>query len=322
MKKIKWAILGTSYISEVLAKAIKQSKTGELIAVCSRSMKSAQAFSDKFSSVKSYDDINQLLLDDSIDAIYNGLPNHLHKETTILAAKAGKHVLCEKPFAHHAGAALEMIEAVKQADVFCMEAFMYRSHPLTAKLKALLTSKVIGEVRFYQAVYTADIVDIANQTAGGAIRNLGCYPVSLVRLLAKEPVFMSASGRFRNNNKEQDSQASALLTFENGVQASITTADDMPFTWQFIACGTKGSLRVVTNPWLPIQDENIIEIYGPENSLRETVKVTADMPLYSYQIDVMAQCIYEPQLREKLGVSLVDSLNNIKVLDEWRRLIS
>lgn len=322
MTTVKWAILGTSYISEVLAEAIQHSDTGELIAIYSRSIDKANTFAKKFSCAKSYDNLEALLEDNEIDAIYNGLPNHLHEETTILSAKAGKHILCEKPLTHHTQSAINMIDCIQQTNVFCMEALMYRSHPLTEKIVSLLNNAVIGEVKHYQALYTADIASVANPTAGGAIRNLGCYPVSLIRLLAGEPLSLIGSGYTRDNNKEKDAQASLILTLPNNVQATVTTADNLPFSWLFAIYGSKGNLRVVTNPWLPNQTNNIIEIYGPENILKETITVTADKPLYSYQIDIMGECINNPNQRGKVGISLKDSLNNMKILDQWREQIT
>lgn len=321
MKKIRWGIIGTSFISEVLATAITQSETGELIAVCSRSIPQAESFSRKFLVQNCYDSIDNFLASNEIDAVYIGLPNHLHKEMVMRSISAGKYVLCEKPFARDAVEASQMCDAIEKTNLFCMEALMYRSHPLTAKIQELVDDKVIGDITSLQAAYHADIADIANKTAGGAIRNLGCYPVSLIRLLVGEPLSITGCGRVRDNDIEQDAQASALMVFENNIQAMVSTADDLPFFWQFTVCGTKGSLRVVSNPWLPSQNNNIIEIYEAENKLLDRIEVSADKPLYSYQVDVIGQCIAEPELRNHLAISLQDSLSNMKVLDAWRNQI-
>src|SRR3990167_4502758 len=212
---IKWGILGTSYISEVMANAIQESQTSELVAIGSRSITTAKNFANKFSIPRFYNDYQKLINDNDIDAIYIGLPNHLHKEWIIRCAQAGKNVLCEKPFVISIEDAREVIAVIEKTNVFCMEALMYRCHPFTKKLQELIQSKIIGDIKLYNATYTANISDIANPTAGGSIRNLGCYPISLVRLLAKaEPIEICGSGRMSQKN-ETDNQASVILKFED-----------------------------------------------------------------------------------------------------------
>lgn len=166
-KTINWAILGTSYISEVMAKAIHESKTSNLVAVGSRSLEKAKAFSTQFSIPKYYTHYEDLLKDEDIDAIYLGLPNHLHKEWIIRCAQAGKNILCEKPFVISIEEAHEVISVIEKSKVVCMEALMYRCHPFIQKLQELVQSKIIGDIKLYNATYTANISEIANPTAGG-----------------------------------------------------------------------------------------------------------------------------------------------------------
>ncbi len=133
-----------------------------------RSKATGEAFAKRFSVARHYDDYQALLNDKHIQAVYIGLPNHLHKEWIIRAAQAGKHILCEKPFVLNAIEAHEALAAVETAQVICMEALMYRHHPLIAKLKELVHGNLLGEIKLYQAVYTADIAALANTVAGAA----------------------------------------------------------------------------------------------------------------------------------------------------------
>ena len=313
---IKWGIVGTSFISEVMAKAIQESNTGQLAAIASRSLASAIKFSDKFSIPKFYDDYQALLNDDDIDAIYIGLPNHLHKEMIIRCAQAGKHILCEKPFVISTDEVDEVISIVKKSNVFCMEALMYRCHPFTKKLQELIQNKIIGNIKLYNATYTANIANVANPIAGGSIRNLGCYPISLVRLLANaEPIEIRSMGRMNPKN-QTDNQASVILKFENGSMAVVSTADDIEMFWQFDIYGTEGSLKVITNPWLPDINNKIIIYRNGEHTPTE-INVTAEKSLYTYQIDTAGNCITNGNFTKHDGVSLKDSLGNVNVIEAW-----
>jgi predicted dehydrogenase len=316
-KRIKWGILGTSPISEVMAKAIQASHSGQLLAIGSRSLLKAKNFSETYSVPNYYDDYDALMNDDEIDAIYIGLPNHFHKEWILRSAKAGKHILCEKPFVLNTNEAREVIDLVEKSNVFCMEALMYRCHPFTKKLQELVQNKMIGDIKLYNATYTANIADIANPTAGGGIRNLGCYPISLIRLLAKaEPIEIRAMGR-RSPETQNDNQASAILKFENGSMAVVSTADDITMCWQFDIYGTEGSIKVITNPWLPDCNSNKILLYKNGEDNPQEINVTADKSLYTYQIDTVGECILSGEFTKHGGISLADSYGNVAVLEQW-----
>lgn len=315
-KTIKWGILGTSYISEVMADAIKASQTSELVAVGSRSITSANHFANKFSLSRPYDDYEKLLNDNNIDAIYIGLPNHLHKEWMIRCAKAKKNILCEKPFVVSITEAHETISSIEKENVFCMEALMYRHHPFTQKLQEIIQSEILGDIKLYHAFYAAPIADVANPTAGGSIRNLGCYPISLVRLLANaEPIDIRGTGRINLKNGT-DNQASVILTFPDNVMAVVSTADDMEMSWQFEIYGTKGHLKIITNPWLPC-NQNRLLITLHHQKMPVEINVTAEKPLYTYQIDYTNMQILQREKRGYTDASLTDSLGNTIVLETW-----
>jgi predicted dehydrogenase len=316
---IKWAILGTSYISEVMASAIQESQTSELYALGSRGMEKGNTFASQFAIPKLYNDYQKLLEDEDIDAVYIGLPNHLHKEWMIRCAQAGKHMLCEKPFVISIKEAHEVISAVEAARVFCMEALMYRCHPFAKKLKELIQNKIIGEVKLYNATYTAHIADIANPTAGGSIRNLGCYPVSLIRLLANaEPVEITGVGRMSQEN-HTDNQASVILKFPDNSLAVVSTADDIKMCWQFDIYGTQGHLKVLSNPWLPSREDNKILIYLNGTETPQEINIRADKSLYTYQIEAVNAHIIDKNAGD--GISLLDSLGNTIVLETWLKQI-
>jgi predicted dehydrogenase len=320
---IRWGILGTSSISEVMAAAIQDSASSQLVGVASRSLATAQSFAEKFAIPHAYQGYDALLASPNIDAIYIGLPNHLHKEWIIRCAQAHKHILCEKPFVTSIEEAQEVFTAIAKANVFCMEALMYRCHPFTKKLQELIQDKVIGEIKLFKTIYTANIANIANPKAGGSIRNLGCYPISLVRLLANsEPVEMVSLGRL-SDKTGNDSQASTILRFENQMIAVVSTADDIDMFWQFDVYGTEGHLKVKTNPWLPGLQDNKVLIYREGKTTPLEISVVADKPLYTYQIDKVNHWISTEHFSGENydGVSWQHSLGNIAVLEKWLKQI-
>lgn len=313
---IKWGILGTSFISEVMAKAIHASTSSELLSVGSRSLSSAKHFAEQHHIPKAYGNFQSLLDDPEVDAIYIGLPNHTHKEWIIRCALAGKHILCEKPFVLNAAEAHEVISVLEETRVFCMEALMYRCHPFTQKLQELVQSKILGDIKLYNAVYTAPIAHLANPVAGGSIRNLGCYPVSLIRLLAgAEPIEIIGTGR-QNTDNQTDSQASVILKFPDNSIATVSTADDFAMVWQFDIWGSEGRLQVISNPWLPdVENKCIIQRYDEKEPIE--IKVSSEKLLYTYQIDTVNDCIIKRDLSAQEAISLSDSLGNSIVLETW-----
>lgn len=322
---IRWGILGTSEISGSIATAIQASTTSTLEAIAGRTLEKAQQFAEQYQIKTAHGSYDALLADPNVDAIYIGLPNHLHKEWIMRAAVAGKHILCEKPFVISLEEAQEALAVVKKANVFCLEALMYRHHPLTLKLIELVKSKVLGEIKRFNAIYTANIAAVANTTAGGSILNLGCYPVSLVRLLAgsahhrmtAEPSDLVSIGEM-DTNRNVDRSASLLMQFPKQMTATVTVADDMGMFSQFEVFGTDGMLTMLTNPWMPTQDDNKILIKRHDQAEPIEINVTADKPLYTYQIDAVAEAIQQgSRMADDTDVSWLESLGNTIVLEAW-----
>ncbi|HWA84185.1 MAG TPA: Gfo/Idh/MocA family oxidoreductase, partial [Fimbriimonadaceae bacterium] len=188
---LRWGILATGRIAQQFAGGVKASKTGELVAVGSRTLESAQAFTARHGG-KPYDSYEAVLDDPSVDAVYIATPHHLHAEWTIKAAQAGKGILCEKPFTLDAAEAEHALAAVKKAGVFFMEAFMYRCHPQTLKAKSLVEEGAIGEIRMvasefgFNAARDWDNFRLDGKLGGGALMDVGTYCVSFSRLIAGE----------------------------------------------------------------------------------------------------------------------------------------
>ncbi|MCB0183568.1 MAG: Gfo/Idh/MocA family oxidoreductase, partial [Caldilineaceae bacterium] len=150
---INWGIIGAGSIAKVFANGLRFSKTGQLTAIASRTPGKADALADLFDVEKRYDSYEAILADDTVDAVYISTIHPAHLEPVEMAAKAGKHMLVEKPIAMNAAEAAKMVAAARENDVFLMEAFMYRCHPQIAKLVELIRDGAIGDVLVVRSTF-------------------------------------------------------------------------------------------------------------------------------------------------------------------------
>jgi predicted dehydrogenase len=219
MRKLRWGVLGAAKIAvQKVVPAIQRSERGEVASLASRDLERGRQVARELNIASVHGSYEALLADPAIDAVYIPLPNHLHARWTIAAAQAGKHVLCEKPLALSAREAQTMIDAAKAAGVTLMEAFMYRFHPTWRKVRELCASGAIGEIRAVQSLFSYfndDPKNIRNvaEYGGGALMDIGCYPVSVARMLfGSEPTRVHAAVR-RHPRFGTDVVTSALLEF-------------------------------------------------------------------------------------------------------------
>jgi predicted dehydrogenase len=186
---MRWGVIGTGWVARTFIAALRDSAEERVVAVASRDAARAAALAAELNDARSYGAYTELLADTEVDAIYIGLPNSMHAKWTIACAQAGKHVLCEKPLAVNPAEAEMMFEAARTAGVWLMEAFMYRFHPQTLKVQELIAAGAIGQVRLIRAAFTFTVADPANvrlsaELAGGALMDVGCYPVNFARMIA------------------------------------------------------------------------------------------------------------------------------------------
>lgn len=228
MKKVTWGVLSTAKIGmEKVTPALMRSQWCDVQAIASRSLPSAQAAADKLGIPKAYGSYEELLADPAIEAIYNPLPNDLHVPMTLAAARAGKHVLCEKPIALNANEAAQLREVGDKVHI--MEAFMVRFHPQWLRTRELVRSGVLGELRSVQAWFSyfnrnpTNIRNDANK-GGGALFDIGCYPIVAGRFLFEaEPVRVMALADM-DPDFGVDRTFSAVLDFGAGRQLSFTVS--------------------------------------------------------------------------------------------------
>ena len=329
--KLRWGIISTGVIAHTLARSLAKSNTGELVAVASRTSEAAARFATEFGVQRAYGDYESLLADPEVDVVYIATPHPSHAHWAVLAAQAKKHVLCEKPLAMNFAQVSRMVQAARANDVFLMEAFMYRCHPQTEKLVSLIRSGSLGRIKGVQAsfgfdgAFPADGRLLSNELGGGGILDVGCYPVSMARLVAgvaiddafSEPLEVQAIGHVGERSRV-DEYTVAILKFPGEILASLATSVQL---WQdnvVRVFGSEGRL-LLREPWHPAQHRDFSEILieRPDRE-PETLRVPSADTAYGYEIDAVAAQIEQREARE---MTLADSLGNAQTLDRWRQAI-
>ncbi len=243
---LTWGFLGASRIGRgALAPAVLAAGH-RLHAVGARDLGRAEAFAADFGMARAYGDYRALVEDPVIDAVYVALPNDLHLPWTLAALAAGKHVLCEKPLALTADEVAQMQVAEAASGRRVMEAFCHRFHPQFDVARSWLEQGAIGDLLCAQTHFVGGINDPANfrwqaQLGGGALYDLGCYGVSMLRgLLGAEPVAVAGT---RVNRGDVDARFAAMLDFDGGVSAQVFCAFDGARQQGMELIGTAGSMR-------------------------------------------------------------------------------
>jgi predicted dehydrogenase len=284
--KIRWGIISTAQIGEgQVIPAIQQSRNGVVTAVGSRDLEKAQAFAARCNIPKAYGSYEELIADPDVDAIYNPLPNGMHGEWSIKCAEGGKPVLCEKPLANDAAEAQTMVDAFKKRGVLLAEAFMYRFHPQTEKVKQMVDSGAVGKVHFVQGSFSFSIgneddVRLNKELFGGALMDVGCYCVSVTRyVLGEEPVEVKAIADV-GARSGVDERLVGLMRFPGGALAHMDCSLRTHFTQTYEIRGSHGRIQIERGyvPFRPDPDEPIIIRYwnsspGIEKHTYEEIEV-------------------------------------------------
>ncbi len=318
---INWGIIATGRIARTFADALPESKTGKLVACASRSLESAEAFASDYEGIKAYGTYLELLEDSDVDAVYISTPHPQHAEWCIRALDAGKAVLCEKPLGLNHAEVMAMTNAARRNNTFLMEAFMYRTHPQTQRVVELIENGTIGEVRHieanfgYHAPFNADSRLFSNALAGGGIMDVGCYPMSLARLIAGEPISISAHGHLGETGV--DEWSAALVKFAGGVSAQIATSVSLGMRNDARIYGSKGQIHI-PSPWNPNDAEGNWRLSLITDE-KETI--TGHTPsIYALEADAVGEAL-ATGATESNAMSWADSRGNALALDSWRSAI-
>jgi xylose dehydrogenase (NAD/NADP) len=247
--RVRWGILSTARINRLIIPAIRGSARSDLIAVASRDPGKARAYAAEWRIPRALGSYEALLADPEIDVVYVSLPNSLHAEWTVRALEAGKHVLCEKPLALSVEDVDRIEGAVRRTGRTAAEAFMYRHHPLTETVKAIVDSGRLGAIRGYKGAFTFPLtrehdVRLDSGLGGGSLWDVGCYPVSYTCLLAGGAP-LEAFGWQQNAASGIDLEFAGMLRFADGRVAQLDSGFTGPFRAEMEVIGRDATLRVL-----------------------------------------------------------------------------
>ena len=270
--------------------AIAASTNGRIVAMASRQPERAREMLSPYSDARVAESYDTVLADREVDAVYIPLPNSLHREWTLRALDAGKHVLCEKPLGLDAGEAEEMAAAASRAGLHLMEAFMYRFHPAMREFVARVREPLHIETSFGFQLHDRNDIRLKRELGGGALLDIGCYMVSVSRWILGDPVDVLAKATLENG---VDITTTALLRFEGGATASMWASFESP---------EEQELKVVTR-------HEVLRRNRPFSSWRD--------PHDPYQL--MVESFARSVLNDSpVEISPAESVANMRVLDRIR----
>lgn len=317
--KLRWGILGAARINERLLPAIVEAENAELVAIASRRPGAAAETIAKFgpqqTQVRIYDDLETLLNDDEIDAVYLPLANHEHALWALHAIEHGKHVLCEKPMALSVADVLAIETAARRYRVTVMEGFMYRFHPQHARVLELLHSGLFGEVRSVRATYSFMMraarmyrLEQPVERGGGALWDIGCYAVHSARMFFDDaPISVSAVSSYVGSGA--DISSSGVIDFGRGRFAQFDFSFERARRSEYEVIGTQGGIKCHTVWQLP-GDIPIISWWTEDGRQCEERLQPANH--FRLEIEHFSDCVLRGR---EPALSLDDAKNNCQILE-------
>jgi predicted dehydrogenase len=320
-KQVKWGILGNATIARVsVIPAIQKSCNGIVHALATRSPEHAAQVAITHHIAQVYDDYDALLNDPAIEVIYNPLPNHLHHPWTLKALRSNKHVLCEKPMACNRGEAQEMADVANKAGLLLMEAFTYRFHPRSQRIKQMVADGFIGKPCLVRSAFcfhigeellkSGDTIRMKPEMGGGALLDVGCYSVSLARwLLDEEPTQVQAQAIYHPGGV--DVHVVGSLRFPGQVLATLEASFITALQQTYTVVGTKGAIELPHDAFIPWEKDAVFTVRDRNEEVGRE-HLTSGVDEYQLMVEHFAGAILEGKA---LAFSPEESICNMKVLD-------
>ncbi len=314
--RLRWGILATGNIASQFARGLAALPDAELVAVGSRSQATAERFGEQFGVPHRHTAYEDLANNPEVDAVYIATPHSLHKENMLLCLEAGKAVLCEKPFTINAAEAREAIDLARRKGVFLMEAMWTRFMPLMVDLRRRLAEGEIGEVRMVQADFgfrTAfdplkRIFDPA--LGGGALLDVGVYPISLASMILGRPVEMSSQVTLGPTGV--DEQSAQVFKYADGQIALLSSAVRTRTPHEATIMGTEGYIRIHSPWWYPTT--MTIDKPGQE---AQTLEFPYEGNGYNYEAAEVQRCLAAGKLESEI-MPLDETLAIMETMDQLR----
>ncbi|HEY6803022.1 MAG TPA: Gfo/Idh/MocA family oxidoreductase [Pyrinomonadaceae bacterium] len=319
IEKVKWGILGVANIAvKKVIPAMQRGQWSEITAIASRDLSKAQDAAQQLGIPTAYGSYDDLIADPNIEAIYNPLPNNLHVEWTIKAARAGKHVLCEKPISMSVAEALPLLKVQKETGVQIEEAFMVRTHPQWIATLKMIAEGKIGDVRAVAGHFSYNNHDPNNirnirETGGGGLMDIGCYMIFFSRLVYGAEPRRVVSLVEENPETGTDVLTSALLEFPAGHATFTCSTRIVPYQ-RFQIVGTTGRIEVQI-PCNAPPDEPCKVFLDDGTDLQGRNIITIESPpcdQYTVQGDLFSEAIRNDSAPAQ---SLADSIRNMAVIE-------
>jgi len=343
MKQVRWGIIGLGNIALKFAEGFQYTKNAKLFAISSRSESKLMTFKNKFKIDDNYcfSNYENLLECKDLDIIYIALPHSLHYRWVMKSIEKGKNILVEKPATLNFSQMENIKNNLKDKNIFFSEAFMYRYHPQISKVIDLIKNTVIGNLVSMESFFGFDALGrkkifgiklnkvkkkpnrnnrlYNKELGGGAILDLGCYPVSFSILIASLiSKFDFIKTKVLNKKKEigptgVDMNSFAELDFENNFRSTIGVSFTQNLGNKTKIIGTKGEL-ILEDTWSPTNISSI-QING-EN--KKVIEIKCYNNIYSYEIDILSRCILENKKEPNFpGMTINETLENMRILDKW-----
>ncbi len=315
---IRWGILGTGRISRAFAEGLKFASNGSLHAVASRTKTNAELFAEEWGVPRAFENYQGLAESGEIDAVYIATPHTQHAENSILCMKNGKSVLCEKPFAVNSGEVEKMIAQARESNVLLMEGMWSRFPPLMDKLREILSSEQMGEIRTLQADFgfrppsrdpKGRLFNL--ELAGGSLMDIGIYPISLASMVMGRPE--SFVSDWHCGPTGVDEQASHVFKYKNGSMALLHSSLESETRQEAFLSGTAGNILIHKQCWKP---QKMTLEFLPSGKTE-----IIDMPFvgngFNYEAEAFGKLMLSDK-KESTIMPLKESLEIIKLMDEIR----
>ena len=334
---IRWGVLGLGRAANSFANAIKEVENAKLTSIASMSNNKNFIFGEKFNIAKNcqFNSYEDLINSEEINAIYISTLNNTHADLIIKIAKAKKAILCEKPMTLTENESKQAFKQLNKSKVFFLENIAYRSHPQTIEIVNQILNNEIGDVTKVQSSFGFRVNQILKfkprhrlfnkKLGGGAINDIGCYPVSLAVLIArlfqnknKETSYNIVDAFKKNNFRGTDDEGRLKINFHNLFEAELEISIKKNLTNPTIIYGTKGKI-IIPNPWLPNKNSSIELVTSKNNYIK---KISSKYSVYANTIKAASDEIQQNNNCCKYpNMTWQDSIITSKILTEWKNYL-